>query len=466
MTTYIIRRLLLMFPTLLGVTAVVFFVMALAPGGFGGDMLTEHGSLTEGEEARRIRQYFLRRYGGDQPAYIQFGRWLNQVSPIGFVTSAKITFDDGPRNQARQILQDAPFDWPKGVLDQAVQAAAGLAAYQDTQPADVAPAVQDAVQDPVQGLTLFEQLHAELEQSFRDELTALAQTDPVAARTKFMDRLAFELTGRSRVLFGRPAIKWPDLGESLRGRRVSERLLEAVPITLLLNVVTIPIIYAVAIITGIYAARHRGTLIDVGSGFTFLFLWSVPTIWSGVMLIGFLANQQHIQLFPTAGLHHLLADSMAFLPSWTDQGFQRGWLLDMCWHLVLPVFCLTYGGFAVLSKLTRGAVLENLQADFVRTARAKGVTERDILFRHVLRNSVLPLITVAAAILPALMTGSVIVENIFSIPGMGKLGVEAAFQKDRELVMGTTLIAAVIGLLSELIRDVCYAVADPRVSYE
>ena len=141
-------------------------------------------------------------------------------------------------------------------------------------------------------------------------------------------------------------------------------------------------------------------------------------------------------------------------------------MLDTIWHLVLPVFCLTYGGFAVLSKLMRGSVLDNIRSDYVRTVRAKGVSEHDVLFRHVFRNSLLPLITVAASIIPALFVGSVIVENIFSIPGMGKLGVEAAFMKDRELLMGTTLIGGLIGLASEIMRDVLYAMADPRVSYE
>jgi len=185
------------------------------------------------------------------------------------------------------------------------------------------------------------------------------------------------------------------------------------------------------------------------------------------MLIGLLANKQYIKLFPTAGLHDMLATDMAFLPSWSGQGgFNPGWLLDTLWHLVLPVICMSYGGFAFLSKLTRGSILENLNADYVRTARAKGVSEQDILFRHVFRNSLLALITVAAGILPALLAGSIVVETIFSIPGMGRLGVQAVQFRDRELVLAVTLIGGILGLLSMLIRDICYAMVDPRVSYE
>jgi peptide/nickel transport system permease protein len=146
--------------------------------------------------------------------------------------------------------------------------------------------------------------------------------------------------------------------------------------------------------------------------------------------------------------------------------FVRGFLLDRLWHLFLPVLCLSYGGFAFLAKLTRTSVLENLLSDFTRTARAKGVPEKDVLWRHVFRNSLLPLITVSASLLPGLLGGSVIVEQIFSIEGMGKLAVEAVKGRDRELVLSITLISGLLTLVGYLIADVCYAIADPRVSYD
>ena len=254
MTSYILRRLLLMIPTLIGVTAVVFFVMALAPGGFGGISLGEGGNQTEGEEAKRIREYFNQRYGLDKPVIVQYGRWINQVSPVGFAVDKE--------------------------------------------------------------------------------------------------------TGN--VMLSAPTVKWPDLGDSLRGRPVTELLMERLPITLLLNAITIPIIYLVAISTGVVAARYRGGWFDVGSGVTFLALWSVPVMWVGVMAIGFLANTQYLHWFPVGGLHDLQADTMTFFPRFGAEGFERGFLLDAMWHLVLPIACLTYGGFAVLAKLTRASVLQVL----------------------------------------------------------------------------------------------------------
>ncbi|MCC7409398.1 MAG: ABC transporter permease [Phycisphaeraceae bacterium] len=357
MAAYILRRLLLLPPTLLGVTFLVFFIMAMAPGGIGGPLLNKEGSM-QGEEARRIREYYEKRYGLNQPAIVQYGRWLNQISPLGW------TVDD--------------------------------------------------------------QGH-----------------------------------------YGPFTLKWPNLGESLaRHRPVVHLVRESLPITLLLNVVSLPVIYAIGILSGLYAAWRRGGVFDVSSGALYLALWSIPSIWAGVMLIGLLANKQYIHWFPTAGLGSLTAAEMPFLPHYSASGFEPGYLLDLLWHLVLPVVCLSYGGFAYLSKLTRGSILDNLASDFVRTARAKGVAERDILFRHVFRNSLLSLITVAAGIIPSLFVGSIIVETIFSIPGMGRLGVQAVQFRDRELVLAVTLVGGLISLLSELLRDVCYAIADPRVSYE
>ncbi|MGB0848274.1 MAG: ABC transporter permease, partial [Thiolinea sp.] len=148
------------------------------------------------------------------------------------------------------------------------------------------------------------------------------------------------------------------------------------------------------------------------------------------------------------------------------EGYIRGFLFDRIWHLVLPIICLSYGGFAALSKLTRTSVLENLNADYARTARAKGLGEREVLWKHVFRNSLLPLITVAAGLLPALLGGSLIVENIFSINGMGQLAVEAVKSRDREMVLSITWISGFLTLIGYLIADFMYTLVDPRVTYD
>jgi len=357
MTQYIVRRLLLMLPTLAGITVLVFAVMAMAPGGIGANLMTRGGDMRPEERAAMVA-YLNKRYGLDQPMATQYLRWLNNVLPIGY------------------------------------------------------------------------------------------ETGPDGSRGKF-------------------GFKPPDLGMSfVKNRPVLDLIAEALPITLLLNALTIPLIFAGSILMGVYTARFRGQALDIGIGTANLALWSIPTIWMGVMLIGFLASEQYLKWFPTTGLESLRADSWTFLPSRTETGWQIGYLLDLLWHLVLPVFCLTYSGFAFLTKLTRSAVLENLLSDYARTARAKGVSEQVVLWRHVFRNSLLPLITVAASILPGLLVGSVIVETIFSIDGMGRLAVEAVQMRDREVVLSITLVTGILTLVSYLLVDICYALADPRVSYE
>lgn len=472
MLLYVVRRLMLLGPTLLGVLAVVFFVMAFAPGGFGGVELGAEGQQTQGVDAQRIRKRLERRYGLDLPTPVQFGRWLNQISPVGFRMSSDITFDETTRAAVVRELASLPLNTRPRNLDRAVAVALGMAAYRDEPAVEVARELADKLANPVDAMVFFNVMDVPLGEAsahaLRDQLHDLRQRDDGLARAQNMllDELAFEMSGISRIRFDRPALKVPDLGESLRGRRISELLMERAPITVLLNAISIPIIYLVAIFSGLYAARHRGSWFDLGTGFTLVGLWSVPVIWAGVMMIHYLASEQYLHWFPPTGLHDLRADQMPFLPQWTDGGFQRGWLLDALWHMVLPVVCLTYTGFAVMSKVMRGSILDTLSADYVRTARAKGVSETVVLWRHVFRNALLPLITMFAGILPSLFVGAVVVETIFSINGMGRLAVDAAFQKDRELVMATTLLAGLLGLVSELVRDICYAIADPRVSYE
>jgi ABC-type dipeptide/oligopeptide/nickel transport system permease component len=461
MLTYLIRRLLLMLPTLLGITLVVFVVMASSPGGISAQSLVE-GQNLDPQAKKEIEAYYNRLYGLDDPAYLQYLRWLNNVSPIGF------TFDEENRLSG--------FSFSKG----------------------------------------------------------------------------------------------SDFGRSFRyGRPVTELLEERVPVTVLLNVLSIPVVYLLALLIGVRAAVERGRSFDVSSGIVMLGLWSVPTMLAGVLMIGFFANQQYWQWFPTAGLSERQMLDEVFMPHWSslwDLGllllcvvlavslfsamgrlggrwlrssflalcwgglgvamvqalpesgrsitiwvllplsfallagwlastdyrllrqlgfvftgiligvliavslmsgdWLRGFLVDRLWHLVLPILCLSYGGFAGLAKLTRTSVLENLLSDYARTARAKGLSESAVLWRHVFRNSLLPLITVAASLLPSLLAGSVIVESIFSIEGMGKLAVEAVQTRDRELVLSITLIGGLLTLLGYLLADLLYALADPRISYE
>jgi ABC-type dipeptide/oligopeptide/nickel transport system permease component len=261
----------------------------------------------------------------------------------------------------------------------------------------------------------------------------------------------------------------PDLGMSFaRGRPVSALIAEALPITLLLNFAAIPIIYFIAIPSGMLAATRRGGLFDVLSGGLYVALWSIPIVWACVLMLGYLANAETgLGWFPVTGLHSVEAQRMSWLPSTAPDGsFVRGFVLDTLWHMCLPVAALTYAGFAVLSKQTRAAMLDNFNADYVRTAKAKGVASRDIVLRHVFRNSLLPIITMFVSIFPAMLGGSVVVERVFSVPGMGNLVIDAIFLRDREVLLANALIIGVVNMFALLLADILYAFADPRVSYD
>lgn len=486
MLTYIIRRLLLMIPTLIGVTMLVFFIMANAPGGFQSAL--EDGNQTSGDEARRLKQRITNRYALDKPTHVQYLRWLNQVSPIGFRMTADYKWGEDEEELVHETLKTRDYIRGKQDRDGRAKLVLSIAAYSGQSPSEVIDTIDAAAAQPVpakklsakQGQSAYEGPSVELfnlidaqpigEDEFWEKL---AETESEQGEERAVGDLLRELdlsaTGKSRVQFDALKFWSPDLGTDQNNRKVGDLILERLPITLVLNLITIPLIYIISIIAGVLAARRRGGFFDVSSGVIMLGLYSIPVMLTGTLMIAYLASAEYpmFQWFPASGEHDLNADSWPFLPYTDDNGeLRRGWLFDHLWHLVLPVICLTYTGFAFLTKVMRGSVLETVSADFVRTARAKGVSEQHILFRHVLRNSLLPLITMAAAILPGLFVGSFIVEYIFSIQGMGLLTIEAAKNADVNIIMATTLVGSILSLSSLLLRDICYAVADPRVTYD
>ncbi|MBN1787963.1 MAG: ABC transporter permease [Sedimentisphaerales bacterium] len=248
-----------------------------------------------------------------------------------------------------------------------------------------------------------------------------------------------------------------DFGDSIKHHRpVIELIKERLPITLTLNLISIVIIYSISIPLGIFTAVRQGKFSDRASSVILFMLWSLPSMWVGQMLIGYFCGPTFKNWFPPAGLSSNFADSLPFFP----------WLGDRLWHLALPVLCLSYSGFAYLTKQVRAGMLDNLRADYIRTARAKGLGSWTVTFKHAFRNSVIPVITIMATLLPAMIGGSVIIESIFSIPGMGRLAFEAITTRDYNVVMAVATIAGVLNLAGLLIADITYAIADPRITFE
>lgn len=245
-----------------------------------------------------------------------------------------------------------------------------------------------------------------------------------------------------------------DFGRSfVDDERVIDKIARALPITLGLNILAILIIYGVSIPLGIYAAVRRGQFFDNASSLVLFILYSVPNFWLATMLIMFLSSARYLNIFPSGKLHGPDPWDMSFLP----------WLGDLTWHLVLPLIVMVYAGFASLSRYVRTSMLEALSQDFVRTARAKGLAERIVVVRHAFRNALVTIVTLVGNLLPRLIGGSVIVEYIFSIDGMGKLGFDAILSRDYPVIMAITTFAALLTLIGILVSDLLYGVVDPRV---
>jgi peptide/nickel transport system permease protein len=248
-----------------------------------------------------------------------------------------------------------------------------------------------------------------------------------------------------------------DLGNSIVDHRpVAAKIGERLPLTLSLAGSALLISYLVAIPLGVAAALKRGQVADRTISFVVFVLYSIPSFAAALLLILLVAGGDYLNLLPMYGANSINAPEMLPL----------AWLWDRVLHMILPVTCLTYASLASISRYARVSMLDALGQDFVRTARAKGLPERLVIFRHALRNALIPIITIFALELPVLIGGAVIIESIFSLPGMGQLMFQSLDAKDEPVIMGITVLAAIMTLLSYLAADILYVVVDPRITYE
>ena len=237
---------------------------------------------------------------------------------------------------------------------------------------------------------------------------------------------------------------------------VIDKIAKALPVTLLLNVISISLIYLISIPLGVLAAVKRGSLFDHVSSVLLFMLYSLPNFWLATLLIMAFSSKQTWDILPSVGLHANNANDLSYLP----------WLGDSVLHLVLPIICMTYAGFASLSRYTRTSLLETIQADYVRTARAKGLAETVVVLKHALRNALITIVTLIGNLLPRMIGGSVIIEYIFTIDGMGKLGFDAILTRDYPVIMAITTFSALLTLVGILVSDLLYSAVDPRVTAE
>jgi peptide/nickel transport system permease protein len=249
-----------------------------------------------------------------------------------------------------------------------------------------------------------------------------------------------------------------DLGRSLKDRApVWDKIRDRLPVTVGIDLLALFVTYLFAVPLGIYSAVRPGTRLDQALTVSLFALYSVPGFWIAVLLIVFFCGGDYFAWFPPAGIH-----SIDFTPDWP---LARR-LGDLAHHLALPLFVTTLGSYTELSRYLRSSMLDSASQDYVRTARAKGVPEIQVITKHMLRNSLIPMVTIIAGVLPGLIGGSVLIENIFSIPGLGQLGYQSVLARDYPVILalfGTSVGLTLIGLL---IADVLLSVVDPRISFK
>jgi microcin C transport system permease protein len=248
-----------------------------------------------------------------------------------------------------------------------------------------------------------------------------------------------------------------DLGDSFfRAQSVGELILDKMPVSISLGLWSTLLIYLISIPLGIRKALHHGSRFDVWTSSVVIVGYAIPGFLFAILLIVLFAGGSYLDWFPLRGL---TSDNFEEL-SWF------GKILDYFWHLTLPVLAMTISGFATLTLLTKNSFLDEIHKQYVLTARAKGVNDRQVLYGHVFRNAMLIIIAgMPAALVSIFFTGSLLIEVIFSLDGLGLLGFEAVVQRDYPVVFGTLYLFTLIGLVLKLISDLTYMLIDPRIDF-
>jgi peptide/nickel transport system permease protein len=292
----------------------------------------------------------------------------------------------------------------------------------------------------------------------------LAPGNPVEVQTEMSLKVTAQAKENLKKLYGldKPLhtqyIDWLrrflrlDFGKSfVDGRKVIDKILERIPITLTINILSLILIFIVAIPIGILSATKQYSLFDKLST-VFVFIgFSTPTFWLALLLM--ILFGVNMGILPISGIQSIDISEMG--------PFDR--LLDWIKHLILPVGISAFGGIAGLSRYSRSSMLEVIKQDYIKTARAKGLPEIDVILKHAFRNALMPIVTILGLSVPGLIGGGVIFETIFAIPGMGQLFYASTMSRDYPTIMGILVIGAVLTLLGNLIADISYALVDPRL---
>ena len=443
MIRYLLRRLLLFIPTLLLISVLVFWLGEQTPGDplldrMDSEQIYFPPGTSYAQRTQTLREVAARYELDRPPFYLSLG---SRAYPD---TLHRVLRRDH-RNARRQMIAQYGngaavmryFEKIERALHQNSAASKLLEQFNISHrpPRIEIYLEQLAGEDPILANTL--------QQSFAE-----IRENPTRARL-YQPKISFHGTD-NRYHHWLMGLLRGDFGNSYEsGQTVAARIAPALHWTLVLSLVAIALSYLLGILLGVYAARHRGSRRDRAIGLGLFALYSLPTFWIGTLLLLFLTN-------PVYGMDWFAGPGLGS----ADGGF---W--ERAWHLFLPVVCLTYPSLAFITRQVRAATAAQLDSKQVLAARARGLSERTVVWRYAFRNALFPLITILARVFPAAVAGSLIVEMVFNLPGMGRLTITSIQNQDYPTLFAIVLIAAVLTVIGILVADMLFALADPRVRY-
>lgn len=483
MSIYILKRILLMIPTIFAISLVIFLILNLAPGTPGGTLAgaTGSGGTQEATGSRReaVRVFktqfnldkpilFNTRYALKTSAIEKYIRDIlneNGKVPMKNVIKAQDTLEDYGQYSVPALIDIINNSKNVKIRDMAAQ----ILSQNAPRPLrDIYSRKQDE-----KTKALNEEIDREnmVLKTF-DFATGASESEKQKAIKKWndwfnqhKDRFAYSTGAKIRIFFldTRFAKYWwnlihLDFGVShLDKQPVIGKILSKLKYSLCLSVPSVLIAYIISVPLGVFSSVKQNTIYDRMIAAVLFMLYSLPSFFVATLLLFFFSKGgDYFHIFPTGG----------FQDTEYWQFTTLGQIKDVLWHLVLPLISLTYASFASLSRYARSGMLEVIRSDYIRTARAKGLSEFVVIVKHAMRNGMIPIITLLGTILPVIIGGSVIIEYIFGIPGMGLLTITSIYNRDYNVIMGIELISAMLVLIGILISDILYAWVDPRISFK
>src|ERR1035437_7654899 len=465
MLRYILRRILLFIPTLIVISLITFFISINAPGDPVEIMLNR----IESNESQHGQKF------AEEKEYAELRHKLGFDLPLFYFSLTDATISDTlyriPKSERRETLKRLSNEYGNWKNVSAYYISLQLA---ENNLSSLERNAGNSEQIKAARI-LANELYEEYDQKkINQSLSKLSNSVPDSVKnflTQFrasFDKLVSEKNTYRKYI---PVVHWygfrnqyhhwlvnflrGDFGISYQDKRpVNSVLYGAIGKTLGISLMSILLAYLIAIPLGVHSAIKKGTQEEKTITTTLFVLYSLPNFWIATMLVIFLCGGDYLSWFPAPGGPPIPDDA----PLWYK--FSEG-----AYRLILPLFCWTYGSLAFISRQMRGGILASITQDYIQTARAKGLDENKIIWKHAMKNSLLPVITLFASIFPLAISGSFVIETIFNIPGMGKLSLDALYARDYPVIFTVMMFTAILTLLGNLVADILYALVDPRISY-